>query len=130
MFKSHCIKRIIIVLLMSVCLVLPVSAGRKTLDPDSGPWTVEINAPVASVSVSGMAQPFSSVQVTAVFICQNGQTSESRFPVNVMFLTKAKLMPQKENCQVKELSFVCTRGKVDIEAWPASGSGGVSGDYW
>lgn len=117
-------------MVMIFAMTFPAWAVRKTLDPDAGKWTVEINAPAASVSISGLAQPFSSVQVTVHFIGPGNQSSDSRFPVNVMFLTKAKLTPQNDGVQVKSITLECTRGKVDIEAHPASGSGGASGDWW
>lgn len=117
-------------MLTGVFLAAPGWSEVRTLDPESGIWAVEINAPGASVTVSGMEQPFSTVQVTVYFETQEGAASQSRFPVNVTVFTKAKLTPQKEGAYVKRIAFQCTRGKVQIDARPASGSGGISGDWW
>jgi hypothetical protein len=40
-----------------------------------------------------------------------------------MFLKKAELTSEKEGFQVKQITFECTRGKVQIDARPDGFSG-------
>ncbi|EMS78123.1 hypothetical protein [Desulfotignum phosphitoxidans] len=77
----------------------------------------------ASVSIEGLEQPFSFVQVTVYYQNQEGLSSQQTFPVHVMFLKKAELTSEKEGFQVKQIPFECTRGKVQIDARPDGFSG-------